>query len=277
VGDWRETYRVSQLRRNLLPGLEPQGTLPDVALLNHMFERIWLDHKKDFTNGYFHPMANMPEYGRDITTAVSNASLLVLLKNPDETLLLRLVQKGIDWYGTTLSDNNLWVANGGHDSGRKWTIIFAGIMLGNDKMMHVSAAFAEDEQTYYGKKFGSDKESALFTIAPGAINQKHEEVDPATWPAMGKNDNTSGGRADSYRRLNGPTWMGEALAARMMGAMDLWNHPVFFEYVDRWQKEEAPKAGNPFVMAMWAAYRDKADAMGADLKPKLAADSAPAK
>jgi len=276
VGDWKETYRVSQLRRNLLPALDPQGTLPDLAALNHTFERIWLDHKTDFTSGYFHPMANMPEYGRDITTAVSDAGLLVLLKNPDETLLLRLVQKGIDNYGVTLSNNHIWTANGGHDSGRKWPILFAGIMLGNDKMMHVSATFAEDEQTYYGKRFGSTTPSALWTISPGAINEKHEETDPATWATSGRGIN-NGDRSESYRKLNGPTWMGEALAARIMGAMDLWNHPAFFEYVDRWQKEQAPKPSNPFVVAMWNAYRDKADAMGADTKPKLAVDPAPAK
>ena len=79
----------------------------------------------------------------------------------------------------------------------------------------------------------------------------------------------------NYRRLNGATWMGEALAVRIMGATDLWNQPAFFDYVDRWQKEEAPKSSNPFVVAMSAAYRDKADTLGANMKPKLAVDPAP--
>ena len=271
VGDWKETYEVSQLRRNLLPGLDPAGKLPDLAELNHTFERIWLDHKTDFTSGYFHPMANMPEYGRDITNAVSEAALMVLLKNPDETLLLRLIQKGIDNYGVTLSNNHIWTANGGHDSGRKWPILFAGIMLGNDKMMHVSATFAEDEQTYYGKRFGSDTQSALWTISPGAINEKHEETDPATWATTGRGIN-NGLRAENYRKLNGPTWMGEALAARIMGATDLWNHPAFFDYEDRWVNESTGKVkqNNEFATAMWTAYRDKADALGTDTKQKMA-------
>jgi hypothetical protein len=274
VGDWRETYRVSQLRRDLLPALDPPATLPDLTALNHSLERIWLDHKADFTSGYFHPLANMPEYGRDMTTVISQASLEVLLKNPDETTLERLVQKGIDWYGVVLSNNNLWVANGGHDSGRKWPIIFAGIMLGNDKMMHVSAAFAEDQQTYYGKRFGSDATGGLFTISPGAPNEKHEETDPATWATDGKGIN-NGSRAENYRKLNGPTWMGEALAGRLMGAMDLWDHPPFFDYVDRWVKEEPVKMNHPFEQAMWTEYRDKADALGTDTKKKLTAEPAP--
>ncbi len=276
VGDWRETYRVSQLRRDLLPALDPPaGELPDLAALNHKFERIWLDHRPDFTSGYFHPLANMPEYGRDITTPVSEAALLLLLKNPDETLLERMVQKGIDWYGVVLSNKRVWVANGGHDSGRKWPIIFAGLLLGNDQMMHVDATFAEDEQTYYGKKFGSTTDGPLFTLSPGAPNEKHEETDPATWATDGKGIN-NGNRADSYRKLNGPTWVGQALAARIMGATDLWNHPPYFDYVDRWVKENSPKFSGPFVVAMWNEYRAKADDLGADEKKKLAAEAAPA-
>jgi hypothetical protein len=272
VGDWKETFRVSQLHRDLLPGLDAPSQMADLAATNHALERIWLDHKYDFTSGYFHPLANMPEYGRDITNVVSDAGMLVLLKNPDETVLERLVQKGIDNYGTVLSNNNIWVANGGHDSGRKWPIIFAGIMLGNADMMHVKATFAEDEQTYYGKRFGSDATVALWTISPGAANEKHEETDPATWMTSGKGIN-NGDRAENYRKLNGPTWMGEALAARIMGAMDLWDHPAFFDYEDRWVKEEQAKPSNAFVNAMWTTYRPQADALGDAAKKKMPAEA----
>jgi hypothetical protein len=48
-----------------------------------------------------------------------------------------------------------------------------------------------------------------------------------------------------------------------------WDHPAFFDYVDRWWRE----TGNarPFVKAMWTAYREKADAIGAEVQKKLAA------
>jgi len=56
-----------------------------------------------------------------------------------------------------------------------------------------------------------------------------------------------------------------------MGAMDLWDHPAYFDYVDRWIKEEAPKGkdaysyGPPPVRAMWLKYRPQADELGTRL------------
>lgn len=262
VGGWKETFLASQLRRDLLPALAPPGARPDIPDLQRKFERIWLDHKTDFLSNYMHPMANMPEYGRDITNAISTAGLAMMLKDPDETLLMRYVQKGIDYYGVALSDNNLWIANGGHNSGRKWPILFAGILFDHEGMKSVKATFQEDQQTYYGKGFG--RQTALWSIRPGVPNAKHEETDPAAWETSGKGIN-NGKRAESYRKLNGPTWIGQALAARLMGAMDIWNHPAYFDYVDRWVKEEGDGAfaKQKFIQQMWAEFRPGADEIGA--------------
>lgn len=269
VGNWKETFRASQLRRGALPGLIAPGTQPDLPALQRTFECIWLDHKTDFSSNYMHPMANMPEYGRDMTYAVSDAALAMMLKDPDETLLVRYIQKGIDYYGTALSDNNIWIANGGHNSGRKWPILFAGIMLDHQGMKNVQATFQEDQQTYHGNGFSG--QTALWSIRPDAANAKHEEMDPAAWEASGKGIN-NGTRAEAYRKLNGPTWIGQALAARMIGAMNLWNHPAYFDYVDRWVKEEgeAGFAKRKFIMEMWDQYRSQADAIGEESAKKQA-------
>ena len=108
----------------------------------------------------------------------------------------------------------------------------------------------------------------------------------------------NGWRAENYRSLNGPTWTGEALAARLMGAKTFWNHDAFFDYVDRWVAEakegkvvippEGPLADpltpahlqkierapykpfpSDFVRLMWETYRTKADQIGADTAKKL--------
>ncbi len=262
VGTWKENFRASQIHREFLPALNPVATGPDLPRLQRTFERIWLDHKRDFSSNYMHPMANMPEYGRDMTSAISSAGLALLLKNPDETLLYDYIQKGIDYYGVTQSDNKIWIANGGHDSGRKWPILFAGILLDHQGMRHVDAAFQEDEQTYYGKGFKG--QTVLWSIRPGTPNGNHEETDPATWDTSGKGIN-NGTRAENYRKLNGPTWIGQALAARLMGATGFWNHPAFFDYVDRWVKDEGD-AGfykQAFIQQMWEEYRPQSDTIGA--------------
>ncbi len=66
--------------------------------------------------------------------------------------------------------------------------------------------------------------------------------------------------------MNGPTWVGEALAARLTGMVDAWNHPAFFDYVDRWWEEE--QQANDFVKSMWKQYREQADEIGAKVQKK---------
>ena len=193
-------------------------------------ERIWLDHQdREWVNRMMHPLENMPDYGREITNIVSDVGLLVLLDDPDrtrETLLLRFVQKGIDYYGVAQLDDNLWIGNGGHNSARKWPILFAGLMLAHEGMFYVKATFQEDQQTYYGPGYRGQK--ALWTISPANANAKHEEVAADRWETYGDQRGNNGTKAEGYRKLNGPTWVGEALAARLTGTVDGWNHPAFF-------------------------------------------------
>ncbi|MBM4032335.1 MAG: hypothetical protein FJ291_11165 [Planctomycetes bacterium] len=288
VGDRKPAFAASQLRRDLLPRLKPVGQLPDLKLHERYLERIWLDHLHEWPNRMMHPLENMPDYGREITNIVSNVSLMLLLDDPApvggaslprDTLLLRFVQLGIDYYGVTQSDADLWRANGGHNSGRKMPILFAGVLLGHDGMKGVKAAFAEDQQTYFGAGYRGQK--ALWTIDTTEA-RRHEHLPPERWagpPFKGDND---GWKSEAYRLLNGPTWPGQALAARLLGAKGHWGHDAFFDYVDRWVSEAAdgtvdrktmkPTGYQPFyggaggfIEAIWNAYRPKADAIGAEV------------
>ena len=79
-------------------------------------------------------------------------------------------------------------------------------------------------------------------------------------------------RAEAYRQTGSRAWPGIALAAELMKAKALWNHDAFFDYCDRIMAKDDAYAANrgpmprpkwegstydPFVDAMWAAYRDK--------------------
>jgi hypothetical protein len=260
VGRWKKQFTVSQLKRNVLPKLKAPNpkTVPDVAGYERYLQRIWLDHMRQWVNRKMHPLENMPDYGREITNIVSDVALLLCLEDPDkkrEKLLLQFVQKGIDYYAVTRSDNDLWIANGGHNSGRKYPILFAALMLGDKDMMTVKATFQEDQQTYSGPRFGRGKQ-AIWTIAPGNPNARHEEADPKKWSTYGDSRGNNGLKAEGYRKLNGPTWVGQALAARLTGMKDKWSHQPYFDYTDRWIKEGGgPKKG--FVREMWDKYRRK--------------------
>ena len=275
VGSQKLSFTAGQLRRDLLPHLRAVGPPPDLKRYERYLERIWLDHLYEWPNRMMHPLENMPDYGREITNIVSAVSLMLLLDDPEkkhDRLLLRFVQLGIDYYGVTQSDNDLWRANGGHNSGRKMPILLAGVLLDHDGMKHVQASFAEDQQTYYGQGYRGQK--ALWRIDPGE-SRKHEHLPPRQWDGPTFKGANNGWKSEAYRRLNGPTWIGQALAARLLGAKAYWNHDAFFDYVDRWVAEAKdgtvdPKTLRPagydpfygagdFVKAMWQAYRPKAD------------------
>jgi hypothetical protein len=195
---------------------------------------------------------------------------MLCLEDPQkkhDKLLLRYVQLGIDLYGITQSNNDLWRANGGHHSGRKLPIIFAGVLLDHPGMMNVKASFAEDEQTYHGK--GYRGQTALWQISREPA-RRHEEIPPEKWAEPPFKGDNNGRKSEAYRKLNGPTWVGAALAARLIGAKSLWNHDPFFDYVDRWIIEESgaenaaiTTVGGEFVYPMWQKYRVTADEIGA--------------
>jgi len=152
------------------------------------------------------------------------------------------------------------------DYGREITNIVSdvGLLLGHQGMMRVKATFQEDQQTYHGKGFGGQK--ALWTISLHNPNRRHEEVDPKAWKTFGDQRGNNGLKAEGYRKLNGPTWVGQALAARLTGMVANWDHPAFFDYVDRWWGET--QTANAFVKATWSMYRNRADAIGAEVRRK---------
>ena len=44
---------------------------------------------------------------------------------------------------------------------------------------------------------------------------------------------------ESYRRCcTSLSWVGQALALRILHGEEAWHHPAFFDYVDRWMTED---------------------------------------
>jgi len=100
---------------------------------------------------------------------------------------------------------------------------------------------------------------------------EHEHLHVDDWSA----DTSLQVKSDAYRRGNtSMSFVGIALAARLMNAVATWNHNAFFDYVDRWMIQDdtvayelyvarygepgwLPHQGgaSPFVKQMWSAYR----------------------
>jgi hypothetical protein len=291
-GKEHRIYLARNLKRELLPMLPHQGVpftchqgrndeafgIGDAA---RWCQRPWIDIVMDEFGA---PVENMPTYGAQVSRAVGLASLLLCLDFPPEEkeeLLINFVQIGIDFWGLAREGQPArWVALGGHGSGRKWPIIFAGLLLGDEKMSsptkeYPELLFGEDMQTMFGKCWTGAK--VLYAGQLGAKGHPrrkgwglYEHLPPKEWEEF---------NAESWRRCcTSNAWVGQALAARILHVEELWNHDAFFAYVDRWMKEDDTKhieeikqakgwdysaewarqgsAWDPFVKELWRRYRN---------------------
>ena len=60
-----------------------------------------------------------------------------------------------------------------------------------------------------------------------------------SWPLLNGHEQLG----EAYRRCcTSTSWVGEALAIRLLRGERFWNHPAFFDYVDRWMNEDDSQA-----------------------------------
>jgi hypothetical protein len=268
-------YHADALHRNLLPSLappNPSGT-PTLEQFEVWYRRPWID-----TNAFLFdaPAEYMPSYGAHVAVADSYAALLLTLNFPAEqkvNLTNYLVQYGIDLYGC-LQAGYGWPAFGGHRSGRKLPIVFAGILLNDDAMKNVSTrypnSFGEDMQTVYVKQIPGSYQQAWQGAAAiygghygvtadgqpvnAGLYGPYEQLQPASWPLL----KDHGQLGEAYRRCcTSVSWVGEALAIHLLGAERFWNHPAFFDYVDRWMTEDDTQAIAQIKAQTGVAYTEQ--------------------
>ena len=259
-------YDASLLDPGGLPRLVPVANMPSMAQAERWLERVWLDHKPGWTARFIHPAENMPEYGREIATQIGDVSLLLLVDVPNkETLLIRFVQLGIDLYGI-VDNGGSWPADGGHGSGRKWPILFAGLMLNNSAMLNIGSTtvrFGEDQQTFYV----SQNDVNVTNGPTWNPDERRGPAEPYTtgdigmpeWGIRHAQSNTWDNKAWNaiYRECcTANAWVGFVLSARILGMQSAWNHDALFDYQDRYMDvSQSWRAWSQFSASMWDTYR----------------------
>ena len=269
-------YLARNFRRDLLarlPKLPDMPESPDAYAAK--FQKVWLDIAQW---GFAAPIDNLPHYGQQVAQLVSEASLLLLADYPaeqKETLLVNFTQAGIDFWGLVRAGHS-WPAHGGLNSGRKWPILFAGILLDDADMRspnkkYPKVRFHEDDQTAFGpvtvlgktyEKSWSGSKVIFLGHSPYLFEEKGhfdrgwglvDTLHPKDWGSPGKLTSSEG-----YRRANtSACWVGQALAARIMHAEKHWGHDAFFAYVDRWMTEDDTALNDALKEAGRADYNAK--------------------
>lgn len=257
----QKIYLARNLKRDLLPRLKPPTNTPDVETWIRIYQRPWVN---TCFFGFEQPMENMPHYGQWVGQAQSMAGLMLMLDLPPakkERLLINMVQVGIDYWGLVRNGHPGWQGWGGHGSGRKFPIVFAGLLLGDPEMAsptktYPKVEFGEDNQTMYGKGWTGAR--ALFAGHSGIQSATgkperpqwgpYEHLHPANWTKTQV-------QSEEYRRANvSSSWVGQALVIRLLKAQRAWNHDAFFDYVDRWMTED-DREHRLVIMQHWPETR----------------------
>ncbi len=251
------------------------GTESDIEEIAETMERVWLEHNTEWTQRDIHPKNNMPTYGRDIAKASGNALLALQMDYSDEekqTLLIRMVQYGIDLYGVACNGGN-WYNNGGHNLGRKMPLLLAAKVLHNEEMLAYGDKeqhfiFQDDQQHFYVSQDDVDMTHSD-AWAPDsraeAIPYTASDIGMAEWGIRhadrpyGDNRNWEA----TYRDVNGYSETMHVFAAMLMGVQEEWNWPAVFDYVDRFYDTEQENFSDHF-QALWTKYRDDLSYQGGE-------------
>ncbi len=289
-------HNKSELNYTLLANLAPVGATPALSTVERYFERPWIDHVPGWGARYTHPRQNLPDYGREIATEISVGALMLHLNYTPaqkETLMIRFVQLGIDLHGIVAGGGiSNWINNGGHAEGRKWPILFAGLVLDDQTLKGIGAKsgdylyqnghgpqnmpadyihFGEDDQTFYVAQLDVDVTNGP-TWKPDSRDTCRKpylvsDIGLPEWGIRHAGEPQFSNKCvlTYYREVVGGTFNGLALAALIMNAKPLWNHNAFFDYTDRYMAFTAPggemagswRAYSDFTEHMWDIYRSR--------------------
>jgi len=295
-------FNKSALNYTLLMSLAPVSGTPTLASVEAMFAAPWIDHRAGWGARYQHPSLNMPDYGREMHTNIGIGALMLHLNFTNaqkETLLIRYVQLGIDLYGVLTNGGTWhWTNDGGHAGGRKWPILFAGMVLNDAAMKSIGAKsgdylyqtgygpgnnppgychFGEDDQTFYvaaldvsvtnGPTWNPDSRDAVkIPYSRSDLGLPEWGIRHSTNPEM-----SNKWLPAEYRGVACPPFHGTALAALLTpGGKTLWNHNAFFDYTDRYMAFTASggeyagwwRSMSGFTANMWDTYRAQVGPVG---------------
>jgi len=261
AGSAKPLHNVSDLRTWLLPQLDaPPGT-PSLASVADKFDGVWLDHTEKWTNRYLHPSDHMEDYGRDLTSEYNEGSCMLMLDFTDaqkQTLLIRLVQIGIDMHAVIQTGGRWGNDGGGHGSGRKWPILLAGVLLDDPQMMSIG--------TTYGPDMSQEDCQVFYLDAASASDYPGNDIGDPVWGERHCAQPSTDPGSTGYRTCcTANAWVGAIISVHILSGetnidvKGLWNHDALFDYMDLYMDEQTPgawqRSWSDFQEAMWDQYR----------------------
>ncbi|MEN8157056.1 MAG: T9SS type A sorting domain-containing protein [Bacteroidota bacterium] len=254
-GDDKKSYfNISDLDYSSLKTLERAENFLSLEEAESFFERNWIDYIPEWIGEFTHAKQNMKvSYGAGVASMISLGALALNTEYGNgtadkEILLKRVVQLGLDLYGavTQPGGENIFRNNGGLLVGRKFPVVLAGKVLGNDDILNIGSLrpdihFHEDDQSFYvaqsdidltnGPSWNPDSRDVV-TMA-----YQTEDIGLPEWGIVHATQPERSNKfwETSYRRCcNVSSVQGSVLAAHAMGIKENWAHNELFDYLDRY-------------------------------------------
>ncbi|MEN9921466.1 MAG: hypothetical protein RLZZ517_444 [Candidatus Parcubacteria bacterium] len=267
-------WNKSQLNYSILKSFAPVANTPSLSIVEGYFEKPWQTMYEGNQEQSMSAYGNMPDYGRDQAHQVSDGLLSLHLNYSDsqkEKLYIRMVQYGIDVYGSVREVENInsrlttwgfFRGSGGLNNGRKAPMVLAGLALNDSKIKEWSDAekhmvFAEDKQTFYVSQIYVSTPRVGVGEGPGLLEGQGcsawektngvntrclRPLDAYTSSMIGTPEwrvdekiTWAGSNWGAFYRWIGGAQAGNALGIRLLkGGVETWNWSAFFDYEDRY-------------------------------------------
>ena len=281
-------WNVGQLNWSVLKNYAAVPSTPSKAeIAGYLPSLPWFEWANIWSGNGLQPKDNTADgdkqYGREIAAKFGHVCLWLNTNQPLEDkrpIAIQLVQNGLDIYNYVKHGGG-FTADGGHKCGRKLPLVVAAMMLDDPDLKAMAgdaSIFQEDQQVWFVTQ--KDVGRVLWAAKPGEswygrefLQYRQEDVGVAEWGIRHSwlpfEDNRSW--SATYRAVVGPGMMGPWLAAYLMDAQSVWNHPAAFAYMERYHTLSGDGGMNPsqvnFNKEMYAAYKKgKASGSGTGAK-----------
>lgn len=189
-------YLARDLQRNRLPSLDPVPGLPGVKQYIRFTQRPWVG---TCFFGFEEPVENMPQYGLEYGRVAGITALMLctrLSEQDRETLLVNYLQVGIDLAGMVRAGHPGWTCWGGHGSGRKLPIVFAGLLLGDESLATSTGRFPRSALVKTSRPRTARPGRVLTLCSPGIQGSTPR-------PGRGETEATAGDPTSTHPLQNG--------------------------------------------------------------------------
>lgn len=241
-GSNKTMLSVKDIDLTVIPIVDAVPSAPDLATIEGRYRWVQLDHQNDWVSRFIHPSEHMPNYGASIANDSGDAVMRFMLPGTDKEklpALINFLQFGIDLYSMALG-GQYWPPNGGHSSGRKLPIAFAGMVLHHQGMKDTASETSDSRFAENGHLYESS--------VTGEVLFGQECTESQYWNSYGY-DNGIRDCRDPYELIDGgmtpgwtyqfccnsATWRGTLVPLVLWPELEaVWNDDEFIRYGVRW-------------------------------------------